>query len=170
MKKLLTIILILALLLPAAALSDLPDVTSFSDQELKDLISACSHELIARNTVDPEGILLFDDAGIRLYQIGEAYIERGRIEVPCMMYNDLDIGASVSPISVVCNGYAIHGYTGGELPPQSKMECELDFATASLVLESLDDVYSLIFSWQIYSLEKPGVVYTQEEREEHRFW
>ena len=42
MKKLITIILAMAMLLPAVALADLPDITSLSDQELKDLIEVCS--------------------------------------------------------------------------------------------------------------------------------
>ena len=169
MKKLLATILIIVLL-PIAALADLPDVTGMTDQELKDLISACSKELMARNTVEPEGIVLFDEAGIRLYQTGDAYIERGRIKVPCAMYNDLDIMASVSPINVSCNSYSTFGYSGSELQPHSWAKCELDFATSELELKSLDEVISLLFSWQIYSLEKPGIVYEQKEREEHRFW
>ena len=170
MKKLLAIILVVAMMLPIAALADLPDVTGMTDQELKDLISACSKELMARNTVEPEGIVLFDEAGIRLYQTGDAYIERGRIKVPCAMYNDLDIMASVSPINVSCNSYSTFGYSGSELQPHSWAKCELDFATSELELKSLDEVISLLFSWQIYSLEKPGIVYEQKEREEHRFW
>lgn len=170
MKKLFAIILVVAMLLPIAALADLPDVTGMTDQELKDLISACSRELMARNTVEPEGIVLFDEAGIRLYQTGDAYIERGRIKVPCAMYNDLDITASVSPINVSCNSYSTFGYSGSELQPHSWAKCELDFATSELELKSLDEVISLLFSWQIYSLEKPGIVYEQKEREEHRFW
>lgn len=169
MKKLIATILII-ILLPIAALADLPDVTGMTDQELKDLISACSQELMARNTVEPEGIVLFDEAGIRLYQTGDAYIERGRIKVPCAMYNDLDITASVSPINVSCNSYSTFGYSGSELQPHSWAKCELDFATSELELKSLDEVISLLFSWQIYSLEKPGIVYEQKEREEHRFW
>lgn len=170
MKKLITVTLILALLLPAVALADLPDVTGMTDQELKDLISACSKELMVRNTVAQEGVVLFDEAGIRLYQAGDAYIERGRIKVPCVMYNDLDIKASVSPINVSCNSYSTYGYSGSELQPHSWAKCELDFATSELELKSLDEVVSLLFSWQIYSMEKPGIVYEQKEREEHRFW
>ena len=170
MKKVFALILAVAMLLPCFAVGDV-DVSCMTDQELKDLIMACSAELRERmKTTDPEGILLFNESGVRLYQLGNAYIERGRIKIPCMMYNDLEYGASVSPISVVCNDYAVGGYTGGELPAKSRGKCELDFATADLELKSLDEVYSLIFAWQIYSLEKPGIVYTSPEREEHRFW
>ena len=59
MKRLITIILILALAVPAAALAD-QDISLMTDQELKDMIAACSAEIRSRNTSEPEGILLFD--------------------------------------------------------------------------------------------------------------
>lgn len=170
MKKIISIIMILAIALPTIAIADV-DVKSMTDQELKDLISACSHELMSRNNSEPDGILLFDNEGIRLYQIGDAYLYRGRIRVPCMMFNDReDYNASVSPVFAACNGYAVYGSAGSGIPPQSKVKCELDFATDDIELTSLNDVYSLIFGWQIYSLTKPGVIYGPTEREEHRFW
>ena len=82
MKKLLTIILAVSLLLPAIALADLPDVTAYTDQELKDLISACSAELRARNTEEPAGTLVFEHEGVKLYQTGNPRFSSDYMYIP----------------------------------------------------------------------------------------
>ena len=147
------------------------DVSSLTDDELKAIISQCSAELRSRHTTQEDGVLLFDQGGMRLYQTGEAEINpRGRINIPVMVCNDLEISASLNLVSVVCNGFAVNGYCGSTIPPQSKAKNTLDFSTEDVGLTSVEDIESLIFGWEIYSIEKPGVVLGPTEREEHRFW
>ena len=145
------------------------EVSSMTDDELKAIITLCSSELRSRHTVEEEGILIFDQGGMRLYQIGEAEITfRGRISIPVMIYNDLEINAALSPTWVVCNGYSIGGNCGSSLPPKSKKESILDFSSEDLKLSSLDEIDSFIFGWSIYSFDVGSVL--QTESEEHRFW
>lgn len=148
------------------------DVSGLTDQELKNLISDCSAELRKRATSsDPDGVLLFDHGGMRLYQTGDAFIsDSGRITVPVVLFNDLETStASLSPIFVVCNGVATSGDIGPWIPPQSMTTTVIDFATMDVGLQSLDDVFSLVFQWQIYAAGE-GVLLETSEREEHRFW
>lgn len=56
MKKLITIILILAMLIPAAALADLPDISSLSQDELKELDDQI-HLIMASYQID-DGLLV----------------------------------------------------------------------------------------------------------------
>ena len=165
------ILMVSAVLLCSVALAEV-DVSGLSDQELKDLISDCSAELRKRAaSTDPEGVLLFDQGGMRLYQTGDAFVsDSGRLEIPVALYNDLETTtAGLSPESVVCNGVFVYGYLGPWIPPQSMTFTELDFATEDCRIDSVDDVFSLLFQWQIYSPEE-GVMLKTPEREEHRFW
>ena len=165
------ILIISAALLCSTALAEV-DLSGLTDQELKDLISGCSAELRKRAaSSDPEGVLLFDQGGIRLYQTGDAFIDdSGRIKVPVTLFNDLEAStASLSPVFVVCNGVAVSGDIGPWIPPQSMTVTEMDFATMDVGLHSLDDVFSLVYQWQIYAAGE-GVLLETLEREEHRFW
>ena len=168
MKKI--IVLLLASMLLFSTVFAETDVKSMSDDELKSLIQLCANELREWHTTD-EGVLLFEEGGMRLYQTGEATISsNGRIKIPVVVCNDLELSASLNPVNVACNGFTIQGYCGSVVQPKSKMITELDFATGDLALKSLEDVDSLIFGWSIYSLEKPGTVLEPTERTEQRFW
>lgn len=170
MKKLITIILAVAMLLPAIALADLPDVTAFTDQELKDLISACSAELMARNTSEPEGTLLFEYEGARIYQTGDAEIGFvGYLQIPIAIYNDMDIGVSISVDKAVCNGWDIYGLGEGA-SPHAKKKGTLTFAVNDADVTSLDQIESLRFIWTVTNTENYMYIYKQPEPEEHRFW
>ena len=64
MKKLLTIILILAMILPAAAMADLPNISNLTDGELIDLISLIQLKLFSSKMIDgvnvPAGVYTVD--------------------------------------------------------------------------------------------------------------
>lgn len=148
------------------------DVSSMSDSELKELIAECSNELRKRAASDdPAGIVLFDQGGMRLYQIGDAYLNSsGRLTVPCLLFNDTESStASLDPVFAECNGVSVNGYLGSWVSPQSSANVELDFATEDLQLKSIDDIFSLSFQWQIYAVGE-GVLLLTPESEEHRFW
>ncbi len=167
--RILSAMLLIAIMLFSVASAE-TNVKNMSDEELKSLISLCANELMERNTTD-EGILLFNQGGMRVFQTGDAELsDAGRIKIPVVVYNDLELSASINPVNVSCNGLTVQGYCGSTVQPKTKMVTELDFATSDLGLKSLDDVNSLIFGWSIYSLDKPGLVLEPTERTEQRFW
>ena len=169
MKKLITTILILALAVPSLALADLPDVTGMTDQELHDMISACSAELMARSTTEPDGTLLFEYDGFRVYQTGEAVLSGKKITIPVLMINDRDVETSVGIRDAVCNGWEIDIRTGSGLVEKSKRRDEIVITlTDDINLTSLDEIESLVFRWT--ATEGIMYVFKEEERTEHRFW
>lgn len=170
MKKLITIILALVMFIPVVSLADLPDVTAMSDQELKDLISAASAELMARNASDPEGTLLFEYEGARIYQTGNAEINfMGYLQIPVAVYNDMDIGISFGTDAVTCNGWDIYGSSAGATAKAKKKDT-LTFKVDDAEITSLDQIDSLRFKWTVTNTETYMYIYKQEESEEHRFW
>ena len=169
MKKLLALILTVALLLPALALADLPDVTGMTDQELKDLISACSAELMARNKTEPEGILLFEYEGVRVYQTDDVRVFSSFLYVPVAIYNDTDHKVSVSPDNVICNGWDIYG-GGCNASGKAKNKADMSFNIGDADVTSVDQIESLKFVWTVYNMDTYKKIYVQEEAEEHRFW
>lgn len=172
MKKLLAVILSIVLLLPAIALADLPDLTVMSDQELKDLASLIADEFRSRNySKDENGILLIDEGGIRIFKTGESYISKsGRLEIPVLIYNDLDVSANFSFKNTTVNDFAVQGYSYYSIPPHSKVIDELDFSSEDIGLNSTEDIFSLRFSWVIYSPDTNKYEYEHPEIEEHSFW
>lgn len=169
MKKLLATILII-IMLPIAALADLPDVTGMTDQELKDLISACSKELMARNTSEPEGTLLFEYEGAKIYKTGQAVINYlGYLEIPVAVYNDMDIGISFGVEGVTCNGWDIYGSSAGA-SAKAKKKDSIIFMVPDADVTSIDQIDSFSFKWTVTNTETFMYIYKQEESEEHRFW
>ena len=168
MKKLFALFLAL-ILLPMAALADLPDVASMTDQELKDLISACSQELRTRATSDPEGILVFEYEGVRVYQSGEAYTKGGSLRVPVVVCNDTDHEIVVFAESVICNGWDI--LAGNcRASGHAKKKNEITFKIEDADITSIGQIVSLTFRWEVYDFDAQKMVFEQEEAEEHRFW
>lgn len=170
MKKLFAIVLVLAMFLPAAVLADLPDVTALSDQELKDLVSAASAELMSRNASDPEGTLLYEYEGARIYQTGPAEINfLGYLEIPVVVYNDMDIGISFGMDNVICNGWEIDG-SGASASAKAKKKDAMSFSVSDADITSIDQIESLRFKWTVANTETYMFIYKQEAQEEHRFW
>lgn len=170
MKKLITIILILALAVPALALADLPDVTGMTDQELHDMISACSAELMARSTTEPDGTLLFEYEGTKVYQTGEAEISFiGYLQIPIAIYNDSDTAVSIGVDNVICNGWEIIGFCESA-SAHAKKKGTLTFAVDSADVTSIDQIESLKFIWTVTNEDTFMYIYKQTEPEEHRFW
>lgn len=171
MKKLITIILAVTLFLPAVALADLPDVSGLSDQELKDLIAACSAELMSRNVTEPEGTLLFNAGGMRAYQTGNAYIDdSGLLRIPVTICNDLNERAAISLEDETCNGWDIMSQGGAETKANSKKKAEMFFWVNKADVTDISQIDSLRFRWTVFSMESAQTLYEQEEIEEHRFW
>lgn len=170
MKKLLAIILAVTMLLPAITLADLPDVSGMSDQELKDLISACSAELRARASYDQEGILIFEYEKIRIYQTDKAYVDSlGFLYVPVVVQNDMDHEMVISAENAICNGWDI--FAGNcRASGKTKNEDKLAFKISDANLKKIDQIDSLTFHWEVIDFTDLDIVYTQEEAEEHRFW
>ena len=170
MKKLLAVILAVTMLLPAIALADLPDISGLSDQELKDLISACSQELMSRNKSESEDTLLFEYEDVRVYQAGKPSIDRlGYLTIPVTVYNDMDHEMVITPEDVTCNGWDIFA-TNCRATGNSKNKDELKFKVSDANVKSIDKIDSLLFRWEVIDFTEFDIVYTQEEREEHRFW
>lgn len=169
MKKLLCI-LVAVLLIPAAVLAG-PDVSSMTDQELRDLISQCSAELMARNNDDAAGVLIFDESGVRVYQIGEAYINRitGRLMVRAAIYNDTEYNLYVGIDKAHCNGWDIQGGCGN-VSAHSKSKNDLYLTVVDADVSDLSQIDSLSFAWTAFSMDTFDYYIYQETPEEYRFW
>lgn len=168
MKKLITIILALAMLLPAVALADLPDVTGMTDQELHDMISACSAELMARNTSEPDGTLLFEFDGVKLYQKGEPYKSSSYLYIPVAIYSSKDFQLTLSLRNAKINGWEVYS-SGITVDANAKKKGELCFDLSDADISGVEQIESLVFSWVVFNQDTWDTPYEGEE-EEHRFW
>ena len=170
MKKLIILILALSLLLPVVALADLPDVTAMSDQELKDMITACSAELRNRATEDPDGILIFECDGLKIYQIEDASItSSGSLYVKIAIYNELDHDLHIRPDKVMCNDWEI--YSGlCTVSANAKTKSIMSFSLDDANVSSLDQIESFRFIWDIKTKDTYETVFKDDDRIEHRFW
>ena len=174
MKKLLALILVLALAMPAVSLAEfdimsLLDLSTMTDEALRGMINLCSAELMTRHKVDPDGILILDQDNVRVYQTGDAYISYGFLRIPVAIVNDNDFEAWVGPDDAKCNGWDIYS-SGDSASGKGKKKGNLAFNLSDAEIESIDQIESLEFKWSISNFDKFVSVYKDAEREEHRFW
>ena len=169
MKKLLCI-LVTVLLIPAAVLAG-PDVSSMTDQELRDLIGQCSAELMARNNDDDAGVLIFDESGVRVYQIGKAYISSiaGYLMVRVAIYNDTEYDLRIGINKAHCNGWDIQGDCGS-VSAHSKSKNDLLLTVVDADVSDLSQIDSLSFAWTAFRTDIYDYYILQESPEEYRFW
>jgi len=169
MRKLITLLLILALAVPMAATADV-DFASMTDQQLKDMIQSCSEELQQRQTT-PEGwVLIFEYDGIKIYQTGEAKIFLGFLDIPVAVFNDTDRDILITADDALCNGWDVYS-SGCSAKKHTKNRGEISFHTTDAFVKSIDQITSLQFRWDVIdTTEKAVSIYEQEEPEEHRFW
>ena len=168
MKKLITMLLILTLSVPALALAEY-NVESMTDAELKDTIKKCSDELASRYTTPDGWILLFEYESVQIYQIGEARLGSTLIiKVPIAIINNYDFDIHVNLYKASCNGWEISTWPI-EAPANLKKKSELYFFADDSDITTLDDVTSLRFVWDIHD-DDYKKIYKQDVPEEHRFW
>ena len=167
MKKLLSMILVL-ILLPVIALAD-PDVASMTDQELTDLIAACSAELMARHTVEPDGILIFEYEGVKVYQTGDAAVLGDYLRIPVALNNENDYEVIIGINTPICNGWEIYA-SGCSAAANARKKGTLSFEVSEADVTEIDQIISLTFRWQVFDNNTWTTVYIQEEAEDHRFW
>ncbi len=169
-KRFFIFILSLALLVSTAFAE--VDISSMTDLELKSLADTISSELRSRNfSQDENGIEIISEGGFRIYQVGDAYLSSsGRLKVPVLVYNDLDVSASFSFVNASCNDFVVQGYCYTTFPPKTKAFEELDFSSEDAGLSDVKDIFSLRFSWRIYCPDTRSYAYEHTEIEEFRFW
>lgn len=168
MKKLFIFILIMSLICPVFALSEI-DVASMSDNELKEMISLCSDELRNRAKTPDEWILIFEYESIKIYQIGEATIGSKKIiSIPVAIINDMDFDVYISTNYELCNGWEISGWGYGVMA-NAKKKTELHFFADDAFIEELEDVKSLRFAWCVKNDSTNEYILRQKEAEEYSY-
>lgn len=169
-KRLLSLLFVLVLLC-SSALADI-DVSSMTDAELKNLMSLCAYELRSRAaSEDPEGILLLDQGGMKLYQVGDASlnVSSGMIEIPVLVVNDSDEEMFCGMDDVICNGVEVDLMSGTMTTAKARQNVSMYLMASDVGLKSLDDVYNLSGRWYVMNT-RGDYLYQQEDPEEIRFW
>ena len=167
MKRLITIIMILAMIMPTISLADF-DAKCMTDQQLKEIISICSNELQSRVTTADGWVLLFEYEGASIYQIGKAELSSNKsLSFPVAVINNRDEKVNFEPRTVTCNGWEIDAHGCGA-SANTKKKGEIYFFAEDADIESLDDITSLKFSWTVCDWNYNVVFKTDVE--EYRFW
>lgn len=171
MKKLITVVLILALLLPSVSLAADFDISSMTDQEIRDLISKCSAVLRLRHQSDPDGIPLFEAEGVRVCQTGDAQFQQftGFLIIPVVIYNSTPNNVYVGIEQAHCNGWDILGGCGN-VSAGSKAKADLYLTVNDADVKKLNQIESLSFAWVILNSDSYEFIYRQEFADEQRFW
>ncbi len=125
MKKLITIILILAMLLRAAALADLPDISGLSNDELLELrekiqLQLFSSKLVDGITVPPGEYIIGEDIPEGSYRVCAISLERNSMVI---IYS-----AGKNVLTSYAIGDLYGAYEVGKLPLENGMIIEVDFA------------------------------------------
>ena len=125
MKKLIALLMIIALLLPAAVLADLPDISGLSYDELLELrtkiqLQLFSSKLVDGITVPPGEYIIGEDIPEGSYRVCAISLERNSMVI---IYS-----AGKNVLTSYAIGDLYGAYEVGKLPLENGMIIEVDFA------------------------------------------
>lgn len=145
--------------------------SSLSDQQLKDISALCSSELRSRSSVNSDWILLFEHEDVKVYQFGEAEIDRfGSLCVPVVLVDDSDFGVILSIKNAKCNGFEVFSDGPSTQTPHSKIKGKLTFNVDEAFVDSIDQIESISFTWWVIYRDSDKESYKQAEPEGRLFW
>lgn len=164
MKKLIAIILTIALLFSFAALAD--DYKAMTDEELFTAMKQIRAELNARklNTNAIKNAVLFESNGVKVY-ISDNYRVSGSsyLYLPIVIVNDNDFEVSIHIESCIINGWDLF-VLGASCKPNRKSKEELYFDLKDADCTSAADIEDFIIQFSIYDSDSYRTVCTLPEQ------
>lgn len=146
MKKFLAFVLAMLLVFPA--LADQLDYSNMSGDELHDVMNSVRNELVKRELLNDEKVLLFQQDGVSVYLTGEFDITwNNEIEIKAITINDSNSKLSIHPedLTISVNGWDVRATCDLEAKPGQKKKGSLSFSPEDAEIKTADEIQEIIF-------------------------
>lgn len=160
MKKLLIVLLLLAMFIPQTAAFAIDiDYKSLSDQDLSSIIDKARAEIAFRQPDNPNHLTIANENNIeiyldRRYEEFENYDKRKFVALGAAIVNGSD-----KPIELYDNGCCINGWkvdtilTYGEIPAGKSKKIDINLCLDDAGISSFDEITDIYFAFQAMNMD-----------------
>lgn len=157
MKKFVSIVMVLVLLYSVSFAEEI-DWANMSDDAIQSIIDAGRNELIKRQPVFGEKVMLIDQDGLQVYLTGKYdYLDYGEdsqyFQLEVVYINDSDTRQAISIDDVYVNGWSIYGGVLSAIDPGKKVKDTLGFDVTDAEITAYEDIQEIQLSFHSYSDE-----------------
>ena len=144
----LALVMLFTAVFPCAAFAEAPDFSAATVDEILEVLNAIRNELVSRDLVQREDVVLIDENDVKLYLTGKYEIEEYSsgtvyIELEAVVVNNTDKKIGVRPDSSSVNGWDVDysGISDVSAGKKKKGEIELKISDADIsTFEEIEDV------------------------------
>lgn len=151
MKKLVSLLLVLILLLPVLACAE--DYSTWETEQLREAQKAIRNELLSRELVAAKDTVLIDQDGVKLYLTGEHDYMGTLLRLNCVAINNSDKKVSINVVDGCVNGWDVSSVGIAEISPGKKKKGSLMFNMNDTDVSQYEEVEELEFVLQIYDMD-----------------
>ena len=170
MKKVCTLILILALLLTSAVSYATSDFSSMSDEELKEQYDAIRNELAVRGLKAEEKTVIVDKDGYQIYINGDISVGKQYdwdtdvyLFIPVVVVNNTSYNVTMLVKNSSVNGWSVEGNKDWmSAPAGKKAKGNLYFTVNDAEVETLSDFTDVEFSLRVYDFDTYDDIFSTE--------
>lgn len=161
MKKLFSLIMAVVLCACSVCYAEGIDFSALSTEELHQLFDGVRNELVKRELVAAENLLVFDQDGVALYLTGEVTYSGGWLNVGAVLVNNTENEICLGEIDMCVNGFAT-GMSGITDVPAGKSKAGKMQIMVTDVLSSAEDLKTIESGFRAFD-RMSGKNYMQTE-------
>lgn len=148
MKKVVSSILAIILLLSCVVSFAEEDYSSMTDDDLLLVLSHVRNEISRRSLDLTDKTVLYDDGGVTVYIDGEYHVSSSFLRYDLIVINDRDAEMhvfSVPSYKAYINGWEVYMGTPGTIAAGKKKKAELSFKLDDAFISSVDEIEEIEF-------------------------
>lgn len=158
MKRIVILLVALVLMVGSCTMAYAADLSSMSDEELKEQFDAIRNELTVRGLVAAKKTVLLDKAGVQVYISGSPTVEKEYawsdnlvLLIPIVIVNDSDYNINVISGNSSVNGWTADSTIYEEVPAGKKAKSNIKFELKETDIESIDDFTDAELTLTVYN-------------------
>ena len=149
------IIILLTALLPSAAFADVPDLSGRTDSEVYEILNSIRNEIVSRDLIRHEDIVLIDQNDVQVYltgnyEIEEYYSGEIAIELEAVVINNSDKKIGVRPDAASINGWEVD-YSGiSDISAGKKKKDDIELRISDAGISSFEEIEDIELTMLVY--------------------
>lgn len=163
MRRIVSFMLVVVLLFCCTAYSEGLDVSSMTDEQLHKIIDLAKNELLKRELIAQEKLIIFDQDGVQLYLTGEYKFRLPYMELNAVVINNSDVTVAFSTdYKVSVNGWEVWGDPDylGKTSPGKKHKGNFTIKIEDAEVGSFDEIEEIEFNLTLVNADTNRVIST----------
>lgn len=166
MKKILVLVLAVLLAFCGVATAE-ADYSAMSDDELHATINAARNELVRRELIAAEDVVIVDQDNLQMYMTGNneiSVMDNGDVwlYIEFVVINDADTSINLLVNQSTVNGWDVHGDGMGATSPGAKQKVRMRMKVSDGEVSSLEEIEDIVVSYKVFDSDNSKTISTTE--------